>query len=135
MRCRRSKARDRYRHRCNKPDCIFTAGTIINPEKLQEDTMSQITVADALIEYLSSRGVANVFGVLAHTSFAIGDAIARRPHMKFVNAHMKAARETWRLAMPAQPKSRRFVWSRPAAEQPISSRLSHKLIKSPFRCL
>jgi len=48
--------------------------------------MSQTTVADALIEYLSSRGVINVFGVLAHTSFAIGDAIARRPHMKFVNA-------------------------------------------------
>jgi thiamine pyrophosphate-dependent acetolactate synthase large subunit-like protein len=48
--------------------------------------MSQTTVADALIEYLSSRGVVNVFGVLAHTSFAIGDAIARRPHMKFVNA-------------------------------------------------
>jgi acetolactate synthase-1/2/3 large subunit len=48
--------------------------------------MSQTTVADALIEYLSSRGVIDVFGVLAHTSFAIGDAIARRPHMKFVNA-------------------------------------------------
>ncbi len=48
--------------------------------------MSQTTVADALIEYLSARGVINVFGVLAHTSFAIGDAIARRPHMKFVNA-------------------------------------------------
>ena len=48
--------------------------------------MSQTTVADALIEYLSSRGVVNVFGVLAHTSFAIGDAIARQPHMKFVNA-------------------------------------------------
>src|ERR1044071_4113584 len=48
--------------------------------------MSQTTVADALIEYLSSRGVINVFGVLAHTPFAIGDAIARRPHMKFVNA-------------------------------------------------
>ena len=48
--------------------------------------MSQTTVADALVEYLSSRGVVNIFGVLAHTSFAIGDAIARRPHMKFVNA-------------------------------------------------
>jgi acetolactate synthase-1/2/3 large subunit len=48
--------------------------------------MAGTTVADTLIEYLSSRGVENVFGVLAHTSFAIGDAIARRPHMKFVNA-------------------------------------------------
>jgi thiamine pyrophosphate-dependent acetolactate synthase large subunit-like protein len=30
--------------------------------------------------------VRNIFGVLAHTSFAIGDAIAKRPHMRFVNA-------------------------------------------------
>ena len=48
--------------------------------------MSQTTVADTLVEYLSSRGIVNIFGVLAHTSFAIGDAIARQPHMKFVNA-------------------------------------------------
>src|SRR5262245_5932779 len=48
--------------------------------------MSEINVADALVEYLSSRGVRNIFGVLAHTSFAIGDAIAKRPHMKFINA-------------------------------------------------
>src|ERR1051326_1687343 len=48
--------------------------------------MAETNVADALVEYLSSRGVENIFGVLAHTSFAIGDAIARRPHMKFVNA-------------------------------------------------
>ena len=48
--------------------------------------MAGTNVADALIEYLSSRGVQNIFGVLAHTSFAIGDAIAKRPHMKFVNA-------------------------------------------------
>jgi acetolactate synthase-1/2/3 large subunit len=48
--------------------------------------MAQTDVADALVEYLSSRGVRNIFGVLAHTSFAIGDAIARRPSMKFVNA-------------------------------------------------
>lgn len=48
--------------------------------------MAQTNVADALVEYLSSRGVRNIFGVLAHTSFAIGDAIARRPHMKFINA-------------------------------------------------
>lgn len=48
--------------------------------------MAETNVADALVEYLSARGVTHVFGVLAHTSFAIGDAIARRPHMKFVNA-------------------------------------------------
>ena len=48
--------------------------------------MAEINVADALVEYLSSRGVENIFGVLAHTSFAVGDAIARQPHMKFINA-------------------------------------------------
>ena len=48
--------------------------------------MAGTNVADTLVEYLSSRGVENIFGVLAHTSFAIGDAIARRPHMRFVNA-------------------------------------------------
>jgi thiamine pyrophosphate-dependent acetolactate synthase large subunit-like protein len=44
------------------------------------------SVADAVVEYLSSKNVSHVFGVLAHTSFALGDAIARRPHMRFVNA-------------------------------------------------
>src|SRR5918996_1229923 len=48
--------------------------------------MAETNVADTLVEYLSSRGVKNIFGVLAHTSFAIGDAIAKRPHMSFVNA-------------------------------------------------
>jgi acetolactate synthase-1/2/3 large subunit len=48
--------------------------------------MAETNVADALVEYLSSRGVEKIFGVLAHTSFAIGDAIAKRPHMRFVNA-------------------------------------------------
>ena len=48
--------------------------------------MAETNVADTLVEYLSSRGVQNIFGVLAHTSFAIGDAIAKRPHMRFVNA-------------------------------------------------
>src|SRR6266496_291654 len=48
--------------------------------------MAQTNVADTLVEYLSSRGVRNIFGVLAHTSFAIGDAIAKRPHIRFVNA-------------------------------------------------
>jgi thiamine pyrophosphate-dependent acetolactate synthase large subunit-like protein len=48
--------------------------------------MAGANIADTLVEYLSSRGVENIFGVLAHTSFAIGDAIAKRPHMKFINA-------------------------------------------------
>jgi acetolactate synthase-1/2/3 large subunit len=48
--------------------------------------MSGANVADALVEYLSAKNVRHIFGVLAHTSFAIGDAIARRPHMSFVNA-------------------------------------------------
>ena len=48
--------------------------------------MAETNVADTVVEYLSSRGVKNIFGVLAHTSFAIGDAIAKRPHMRFVNA-------------------------------------------------
>ena len=48
--------------------------------------MAGTNIADTLVEYLSSRGVENIFGVLAHTSFAIGDAIAKRPHMRFVNA-------------------------------------------------
>jgi acetolactate synthase I/II/III large subunit len=48
--------------------------------------MAETNVADALVEYLRSRGVENIFGVLAHTSFAIGDAIAKRPPMKFINA-------------------------------------------------
>ena len=48
--------------------------------------MAETNVADALVEYFSSRGVDKIFGVLAHTSFAIGDAIAKRTHMQFVNA-------------------------------------------------
>jgi thiamine pyrophosphate-dependent acetolactate synthase large subunit-like protein len=48
--------------------------------------MAQLNVAEAVIEYLSAQGVTQIFGILAHTSFALGDAIAKRPHMKFVNA-------------------------------------------------
>src|SRR5438105_5830493 len=48
--------------------------------------MAETNVADTLVEYLSSRGVQNIFGVLAHTSFALGDAIAKRPQLRFVNA-------------------------------------------------
>src|SRR6266508_4255322 len=48
--------------------------------------MAETNVADTLVEYLSCKNVQNIFGVLAHTSFAIGDAIAKRPHMSFINA-------------------------------------------------
>ena len=48
--------------------------------------MAETNVAETVVEYLSSKGVRHIFGVLAHTSFAIGDAIAKRPHMRFVNA-------------------------------------------------
>ncbi len=48
--------------------------------------MTETNVAETIVEYLSSKGVRHIFGVLAHTSFAIGDAIAKRPHMRFVNA-------------------------------------------------
>lgn len=48
--------------------------------------MAGSNVADAVVEYLSSRNVSHIFGVLAHTSFALGDAIAKRRHMRFVNA-------------------------------------------------
>jgi len=48
--------------------------------------MAETNVADTLVEYLSCKNVRHIFGVLAHTSFAIGDAIAKRPHMSFINA-------------------------------------------------
>ena len=48
--------------------------------------MSGPNLADTVVEYLSSQDVRNIFGVLAHTSFAFGDAIAKRPQMRFVNA-------------------------------------------------
>ncbi|MGH7817351.1 MAG: thiamine pyrophosphate-binding protein [Candidatus Binatia bacterium] len=48
--------------------------------------MTQTNLAETVVEYLSSKNVRHIFGVLAHTSFAIGDAIAKRPHMRFVNA-------------------------------------------------
>jgi thiamine pyrophosphate-dependent acetolactate synthase large subunit-like protein len=48
--------------------------------------MAETNLADALVEYLSAKEVRHIFGVLAHTSFAIGDAIARRPQLSFINA-------------------------------------------------
>jgi acetolactate synthase-1/2/3 large subunit len=48
--------------------------------------MAKTSVAETVVEYLSSRDVRHIFGVLAHTSFAVGDAIAQRPGLRFVHA-------------------------------------------------
>jgi acetolactate synthase I/II/III large subunit len=48
--------------------------------------MAETNIAETVIEYLSSKNVRHIFGVLAHTSFALGDAIAKRPHIRFVNS-------------------------------------------------
>jgi acetolactate synthase-1/2/3 large subunit len=48
--------------------------------------MAGTSVAETLVEYLGSKNVQHIFGVLAHTSFALGDAIAKRPHLRFINA-------------------------------------------------
>jgi len=38
------------------------------------------------VDYLIAQNVRYVFDVLAHTLFAFGDAIAKRPELRFVNA-------------------------------------------------
>src|SRR2546429_2030320 len=48
--------------------------------------MAETNVAETVIEYLSSKNVRHIFGILAHTSFALGDAIAKRLHLRFINA-------------------------------------------------
>ncbi|HEX9880782.1 MAG TPA: thiamine pyrophosphate-binding protein, partial [Candidatus Binatia bacterium] len=48
--------------------------------------MAHPNLAETVIEYLSSKGVRHIFGVLSHTSFSLGDAIAQRPHLRFVNS-------------------------------------------------
>jgi len=48
--------------------------------------MAQTNVAETIVEYLSSKGVRHIFGILAHTSFTLGDAIAKRSSLHFVNA-------------------------------------------------
>ncbi len=48
--------------------------------------MAETNIAETVVEYLSSQNVRHIFGVLAHTSFALGDAIAKRPHLRFVNS-------------------------------------------------
>ena len=48
--------------------------------------MAETNIAETVVEYLSAQNVRHIFGVLAHTSFALGDAVAKRPHLKFVNS-------------------------------------------------
>src|SRR5947207_11194354 len=48
--------------------------------------MAETNRAEIVVEYLSSKNVRHIFGILAHTSFALGDAIAKRPHLRFINA-------------------------------------------------
>jgi acetolactate synthase I/II/III large subunit len=48
--------------------------------------MAETNIAETVVEYLSSQNVRHIFGVLAHTSFALGDAIAKRPQLRFINS-------------------------------------------------
>ena len=43
-------------------------------------------LAETVIDYLISQNVRYIFGVLAHTLFPFGDAIAKRPELRFINA-------------------------------------------------
>ncbi len=48
--------------------------------------MSGPNLADTVVEYLISQNVRHIFGVLAHTLFPFGDAIAKHPELRFINA-------------------------------------------------
>jgi acetolactate synthase-1/2/3 large subunit len=48
--------------------------------------MAETNLAETVVEYLSSKDVRHIFGILAHTSFKLGDAIAKRAHVRFINA-------------------------------------------------
>src|SRR5919106_4010648 len=47
--------------------------------------MAETNIAETVIEYLISKNVRHIFGILAHTSFALGDAIAKRPRLRFIH--------------------------------------------------
>ncbi len=47
--------------------------------------MAETNLSDVVAEYLIAKNVRYIFGVLAHTSFALGDAIAKRPQLRFIN--------------------------------------------------
>jgi acetolactate synthase-1/2/3 large subunit len=48
--------------------------------------MAETNLAETVIEYLGSKDVRHIFGILAHTSFALGDAIAKRPQLRLIHA-------------------------------------------------
>jgi acetolactate synthase-1/2/3 large subunit len=48
--------------------------------------MAETNLAEVVVEYLSANNVRHIFGILAHTSFALGDAIAKRPRIRFIHA-------------------------------------------------
>ena len=95
--------------------------------------MAETNVADALVEYLSSRGVENIFGVLAHTSFAIGDAIARAA-LRFLNSQHEGGAGNMALGYARATKKPAVCLVSPAAGQPISLPPSLKRIKNRCRC-
>jgi len=47
--------------------------------------VAQTNVAETVVEYLIAQNVRYVFGVLAHTLFPFGDAIAKHPQLRFIN--------------------------------------------------
>ncbi|NIO06568.1 MAG: hypothetical protein GTO40_00760 [Deltaproteobacteria bacterium] len=47
--------------------------------------MAETNLSDVVVEYLISKNVRYIFGVLAHTSFSLADAIAKRPQLRLIN--------------------------------------------------
>ncbi len=47
--------------------------------------MAETNLSDTVVEYLIAKDVRYVFGVLAHTSFDLADAIAKRPQLRLIN--------------------------------------------------
>lgn len=48
--------------------------------------MAGPNLAETVVDYLINQNVRHIFGVLAHTLFPFGDAIAKRPELRFINA-------------------------------------------------
>ena len=95
--------------------------------------MAETNIAETVVEYLSSQNVQHIFGVLAHTSFALGDAIAKRPHLRFVNSQHEGGAGNMALGY-ARVAKKPAVWFPRVAAPPTSSRLLPKPIKSRCRC-
>jgi len=59
--------------------------------------MAETNLSDTVAEYLIAKNVRYIFGVLAHTSFTLADAIAKRPQLRFINTqHEGGAEKEWR---------------------------------------